>query len=71
LLIISAAGLPPDAQLLGQSDVEVGYWTGNMFRLMRSDDMVSGVTHWAALGKGLPKKIQLKQERRFDPDVRG
>jgi hypothetical protein len=29
------------------------------------------VTHWAALAPCLPKKINLKHERKFDPDVRG
>jgi hypothetical protein len=71
LLIMTAAGSPPDAQLIDRSDVEVGYWTGNRFRLMQQDTLAPIVTHWAALASCLPKRVNLKYERRFDPDVRG
>jgi hypothetical protein len=32
LLLVSAAGNPPDAQLMDKSEVVVGYWTGGQFR---------------------------------------
>jgi hypothetical protein len=70
LLIVSAAGSPPDANLMGQSEVEVGYWTGDDFRLMHDGMPAPLVSHWASLTPCLPKKIKLKHERRFDPDVR-
>jgi hypothetical protein len=71
LLIVSAAGRPPDAQLIGQSDVEVGYWTGEGFRSMVTDLPSPTVSHWAALSACLPTKIKLRHHRKFDPDVRG
>jgi hypothetical protein len=35
LLLVSAAGSPPDAQLMDKSEVVVGYWTGGQFRQKR------------------------------------
>jgi hypothetical protein len=32
LLIVDASGRPPDANLIGKSEVVVGYWTGDMYR---------------------------------------
>lgn len=71
LLVVSAAGLPPDIRLMGQSDIEVGYWTGDEFKSMVTDLPSQAVSYWALLGPCIPKEIQLKHERKFDPDVRG
>src|SRR6516164_9613368 len=48
LLLITAAD-EFDAQLKGQSEVEVGYWTGNHFRFMRDDSIAHRVARWAIL----------------------
>jgi hypothetical protein len=34
LLIVSAAGQPPSLKLIGKSEVALGYWTGDAFRVM-------------------------------------
>jgi hypothetical protein len=34
LLIVSAAGQPPSLKLIGKSEVAIGYWTGDAFRVM-------------------------------------
>ena len=67
LLLITAAD-EFDAQLKGQSEVEVGYWTGNHFRFMRDDSIAHRVARWAILAPCLPNDVRLK---RFDPDIRG
>jgi len=64
LLLITAAD-EFDAQLKGQSEVEVGYWTGNHFRFMRDDSIAHRVARWAILVPCLPNDVRLK---RFDPD---
>ena len=66
-LLITAAD-EFDAQLKGQSEVEVGYWTGNHFRFLRDDSMAHRVARWAILAPCLPNDVRLK---RFDPDMRG
>ncbi|WMT78762.1 hypothetical protein [Bradyrhizobium sp. Ash2021] len=38
LLIVSAAGQPPDVKLIGKSEVKIGFWTGDAFRLMDSGE---------------------------------
>jgi hypothetical protein len=55
LLIVSAAGQPPSLKLIGKSEVALGYWTGDAFRVMSgflrprlmSTDWQPVVTHWA------------------------
>jgi hypothetical protein len=69
LLIVSAAGLPPDAKLMGKSEIELGYWTGDAFRLMSGGSQPI-VTHWARVTPYLPDDIDLVHQRRFDADVR-
>jgi hypothetical protein len=68
LLIVSAAGHPPRLKLIGKSEVDVGYWTGDGFRLM-SGDWQPTVTHWARLASCLPDGTELIRDRRFDPDL--
>src|ERR1700752_4288542 len=34
LLIVSAAGQPPSLKLIGKSEVAIGFWTGDAFRVM-------------------------------------
>jgi hypothetical protein len=69
LLIVSAAGDPPDGQLIGKSEVKIGFWTGEAFRLM-DDDERPNITRWARLADFLPSGIDLVHLRRFDADVR-
>jgi hypothetical protein len=69
LLVISAAGLPPDARLIGKSEIEIGFWTGDSFRLLNEPSQPI-VTHWAQLAICLPTGIDLVHQRRFDADVR-
>ena len=71
LLITAADAFPPDAQLEGQSEVAVGYWTGKHFRYLLDDYQARRVSRWALLAPCLPTDIKLKRDRRFDPDVRG
>jgi len=78
LLIVSAAGQPPSLKLIGKSEVAIGYWTGDAFRVMSgflrprlmSADWQPAVTHWARLTPCLPEGIYLVGDRRFDSDVR-
>ena len=32
--VVSADEKPPDAKLIGKSEVKIGYWTGDAFRVM-------------------------------------
>jgi hypothetical protein len=68
-LIFSAADEPPTLELIGKSKVEVGYWTGDAFRLMDGGSQPK-VTHWARVAPYLPEGIDLVHERRFDTDAR-
>ena len=78
LLIVSAAGHPPSLKFIGKSEVAIGYWTGDAFRVrpgflrpqLMSIDWQPAVTHWARLTPCLPHGIDLIRDRRFDPDVR-
>ena len=78
LLIVSAAGQPPSLKLIGKSEVAIGFWTGDAFRVMpgflrprlMSSDWQPVVTHWARLAPCLPQGIDLVRDRRFDPDDR-
>ena len=78
LLIVSAAGQPPSLKLIGKTEVALGYWTGDAFRVMSgflrprlmSADWQPAVTYWARLAPCLPQGIDLVHDRRFDPDVR-
>jgi hypothetical protein len=62
-LIVSAAGSPPDASLLGKGEIEIGYWTGDTFRLMHGGSQPL-VTHWARVASCLPDGVDLVQDRR-------
>jgi hypothetical protein len=68
-LIFSAAGEPPTLELMGKSKVEVGYWTGDAFRLMDGGSQPK-VTRWARVALYLPEGVELVHERRFDYDAR-
>jgi hypothetical protein len=68
-LIASAAGQPPDLALMEKSEVKIGYWTGDAFRLMDTGERPL-VTHWARVALYLPDGVDLIHERRFDTDVR-
>ena len=78
LLIVSAAGRPPSLKLISKSELAMGYWSGDAFRLMSgylrprlmSDDWQPAVTHWARLASCLPEGIDLVRDIRFDPEVR-
>ena len=77
LLILSAAGHPPRLKLIGKSEVAIGYWAGDTFRVMSgflrpqpmSSDWQPAVTHWARLVPCLPQGLDLLRDRRLDPDV--
>jgi hypothetical protein len=68
-LIVSAAGQPPDARLIGRNQVKIGFWTGDSFRLMDHDEQPL-VTRWARLADFLPTGVNLIHLQRFDADVR-
>ncbi len=78
LLIVSAAGQPPSLKLIGKSEIAIGYWTGDAFRVisgysrprLMSLDWQPTVTHWARIASCLPEAIDLVRDRRFDPDVK-
>jgi hypothetical protein len=74
LLIVDAAGDPPDLNLLHKCEVTVGYWTGSMFRPMTVDVHDLGTelspTHWALVEPLLPDGVVLRHQRIFDADVR-
>jgi len=59
-----------------KSEVAIGYWTGDAFRVVGflrprlSSDWRPAVTHGARLAPCLPQEIDLVRDRRFDPDVR-
>jgi hypothetical protein len=75
LLILSAAGQPPSLKLIGKSEIAIGYWTGDAFRVMsgflrpRLTDWRPSVTHWARLAPCLPQGIDLVHDKRFDSDI--
>jgi hypothetical protein len=73
LLIASAAGDPPDIQLMSRSEIVVGYWSGSQFHPMTLDHNDLGaklrVTHWAAVDRCLPHRIELRHQRILDEDV--
>jgi hypothetical protein len=73
LLVISAAGSPPDIQLLGQSEIIIGYWTNSSgFRALDRDPnlpMTLQVTHWAVPGD-LPLGLFLQPRDEFRDDYR-
>jgi hypothetical protein len=62
LLLIVSAGRPPDGQLLGKSEVKIGFWTGHAFRVMDHAEQPI-VTRWAKLADFLPAGIELIQPR--------
>jgi hypothetical protein len=56
-----------DAQSIGRSDVEVGYWDGNHFRFTRGqEDQAHVVESWARLEPGLPKKWKSRKAAKSD-----
>jgi hypothetical protein len=62
LLIVSAAGEPPDSQLMNKSEIVIGYWTGEYFRPMIRDYPLGTdlkASHWAML-RHLPEGIILQ-----------
>ena len=75
LLIVSAAGDPPSLKLIAKSEVVIGYWTGDSFRLMPGWrpplNWRLRVIHWAKIAPCLPVGIDLIHQRRFDPDPSG
>jgi hypothetical protein len=68
-VIVSAAGRPPTLELMSKSEVTIGYWTGDAFRLMNGDSQPL-VTHWARADPHLPEGIDLIHHRIFDADAR-
>jgi hypothetical protein len=75
LLIISAAGSPPEGQLIGKSEIIVGYWTGWHFRPLAFDPTESlslQVSHWTALKEiSLPHGVVWQARSEFREDHRG
>jgi hypothetical protein len=72
LLIVSAAGEPPDVRLMGTSEIIIGYWTGEYFRPVTAEYPFGTdlkVSYWAAL-RNLPRGTVLKSRREFGDDVR-
>jgi hypothetical protein len=69
LLIIDASGRPPDANLIGKSEVVLGYWTGSVYRSF-TDGAELEATHWAQIGPLLPHGVDLRRQRVLDEDVR-
>ena len=77
-MIVSAAGQPPSLKLIGKSELALGYWTGDAFRVMSgflrprlvSIDWQPAVTRWARLTPCLPKGSILFATQEFAPDVR-
>jgi hypothetical protein len=70
LLIFSAAGEPPDAQLMGMSEVVIGFWTGDHFRVMTPEyphSFTVKPTHWATLR--LPREVRLQPRSEFREDI--
>jgi hypothetical protein len=74
LLVVKAEGKPADVQLMGQTEVIVGYWTGDNFRPMTIDQHDLGSTvepiYWARISPHLPKDVKLRHQRILDEDVR-
>ena len=71
LVIVSAAGEPPDSQLMDKSEIVIGYWTGEYFRPMIADYPCGKhlkASYWAMLRK-LPKGIFLQSRPEFREDV--
>jgi hypothetical protein len=62
LLVFDAAGEPPDAGLMGTSEVAVGYWTGDGFRLLEDRGTSLRVMFWARLQPCLPEGIRLQPQ---------
>jgi hypothetical protein len=72
LLIVDAAGSPPDLLLMGMSEVVVGYWTGSAFRPMvwePNSSLKLDVRYWAKISHVLPEEVELQPESRFREDV--
>ena len=71
LLIVSAAGEPPDVRLTGKSEVVVGYWNGEYFRPLIAEHP-SGtdlkVSHWAML-RNFSKGTVLQSRTEFRDDL--
>jgi len=67
LLIVDASGSPPDAQLMGTTEVMIGYWNGSMFYPMTFDPQGLGATlnviYWAKISHILPEEIELRPNR--------
>ena len=71
MLIVSAAGEPPDALLMGKSEILIGYWTGEYFRPFVSEYPLGfdlKVSYWAKL-RDLPANITLQSRSEFKPGV--
>jgi len=50
LLMVSAAGEPPDARLMDKSGIFIAHWTGTEFRPLKAEYPIGWelkVTHWA------------------------
>jgi hypothetical protein len=65
LLIVSAAGEPPDAQLMDKCEIAIGYWDGNDFRpvtLAPHDSPATfKVRHWATLRNEPENKSNMRK----------
>jgi hypothetical protein len=71
LLLISAAGAPPDVRLMDTSEIMIGYWTGDYFRPFVSEYPYGWelkVRYWAML-RDLPEGTVLASRRELGDDV--
>jgi hypothetical protein len=66
LLIVSAAGDPPDVQLMGKYELVIGYWDGHRFHPVTLESerstiaFDSKVHRWATLRNAVPKDVMLR-----------
>jgi hypothetical protein len=64
LLIVSAAGEPPDAQLIDKCESAIGYWDGDYFHPVTLEPHLSGLTfkvrYWATL-RDVPEDENMRQ----------
>jgi hypothetical protein len=66
LLIYSPAGDLPEGQLMGKSELVLGYWTGDHFRAFSRafpDNIAVRAKHWAT--RDLPRGVILQPRSEF------
>jgi len=75
IVSVATAGGTADANLIGKSEVTVGYWTGNQYfpLIIDTNDLGTKLQpqFWALAEPLLPDGIELRHLRILDDDVRG